>query len=173
MVNLYYKVSVFIVVSTENEIMAKKRKFPIHNDESTLSLPFPLDELENYLRLDLKNLTLEGDELVYFIIRATNTAKQVRELRSAVELEIKRRSILTSQKQVASIDPLEAAKFLTREQQMKLLDQISRDQVLYIERQKEKWAIFASELANLQSSLAQGDVQTAQRIVAYLAGPNE
>ena len=153
--------------------MAKKRKFPIRNDESTLFLPFPLDELENYLRLDLKNLTLEGDELVYFIIRATNTAKQVRELRSTVELEIKRRSILTSQKQVASIDPLEAAKFLTREQQIKLLDQISRDQVLYIERQKEKWSLFATELANLQQALAQGDLNTAQRIVAYLAGPNE
>lgn len=162
-----------IIVSTENESMAKKRKFPINNDESTLSLPFPLDELENYLRMDLKNLTLEGDELVYFVIRATNTAKQVRELRSAVDSEIKRRSILASQKQVTSIDPLEAAKFLTKEQQLKLLDQISRDQVLYIERQKEKWGIFASQITNLQLSLEQGDIATAQRIIAYLAGPNE
>lgn len=148
--------------------MTLKKKFPVTVDSDLLHLPFTLDEIETYLRLDLKKMVISGDDLAFFMIRVANTAKQVKEVRMNFENEIKRVNSLNSHRQTVSVDPMQAAKFLTREQQIQLLDQLSRDHIKFLDREKEKYIKNSQIIDSLISAMSKNDMETVRTILASI-----
>ena len=118
--------------------MRRKKALEIDLSDISYNMPLGIEELESFIRLSLEDYSLSQEHLQQFMHRALLTAQQVKDLRINFDNELRKKTLLHSQKSGASIDPLVAAKFLTREQQISLLDSLSKDQIAYLERKKEK-----------------------------------
>lgn len=127
--------------------MALKKRFPISNDKYSYNLPFPLEEIEHYLKYDVEKYYVEGDDLLYLFLRIAATSTEVKNIRKTLEDEMRKRSLLNSQRQVVSVDPLHAAKFLTKEQRKELLDTMSKEEINFLERKRKKIDFYIDELS--------------------------
>jgi hypothetical protein len=114
--------------------MRRKKPLPVDLSEISFNMPLGIEEIESYVRLDLSNHQLGDESLEHFMHRALLTVRQVKDLRVNFDNELRRKTLLHSQKSGASIDPLVAAKFLTADQQISLLDSLSRDRIAYLDR---------------------------------------
>jgi hypothetical protein len=114
--------------------MRRKKPLPVDLSDISFNMPLGIEEIESYVRLDLSNHFLGDENLEQFMHRTLLTVRQVKDLRVNFDNELRKKTLLHSQKSGASIDPLVAAKFLTPEQQVSLLDSLSRDRIAYLDR---------------------------------------
>jgi len=149
--------------------MRRKKALQVDLSDISFNMPLGIEEIESYIRLDLENYQLTSEHLYQFMHIALLTVQQVKDLRVNFDNELRKKTLLHSQKSGASIDPLVAAKFLTKDQQISLLDSLSKDQLSYLDRRIKKTDKTILELANLMEKIAASSLIPAELINEFTA----
>lgn len=131
--------------------------------------PLGVEEVEEMLA---RRRAPSRNEMRAILVRALSTAKQLRELRSAYDLEMRARVAAAGSGRRAYLDPAQVVAFLSKEQRSKLLSQMEKDRLEAHEHINQKLQEKVQEMSDLmiavKAVLEESPADSADALTALL-----